>query len=204
MTAGISLFDKRMASLTVIVVVVLATLVLVVDVWGYWRRESAALGELERHTEILEARAAAVSGRDAQEGADAAPDTATRRRILIAGDTPGLAAAEFQRRLTLIAERNGAVVRAIDTPESEMVGGIADAQGNALQKMRLSIDVEVMEQALPDLLYAIETDFPLMIADGLSLRTNRSIDGAGGWVSSADRPLALRLAVSGFRTQEVD
>ena len=149
-------------------------------------------------------RAAAVSGRDAQEGADAAPDTATRRRILIAGDTPGLAAAEFQRRLTLIAERNGAVVRAIDTPESEMVGGIADAQGNALQKMRLSIDVEVMEQALPDLLYAIETDFPLMIADGLSLRTNRSIDGAGGWVSSADRPLALRLAVSGFRTQEVD
>lgn len=199
MTAGFNLFDKRLASLAVIAVAVLATLVLVFDTLGYWRRESAALAELERHAGVLEARAAAVSGRKAEEGPHASDG-----RILISGDTPGLAAAEFQRGLTLIAERNGAAVRAIDTPESQMIDGVADGEGKALQRVRLSIDLEVMEQALPDLLHAVETGFPLTVVDGLSLRGNRSIDGAGGWVSSADRPLALRLAVSGFRMQGVE
>lgn len=199
MTAGLKLFDKRLASLTVIAVVVVAALVLVLDTLVHWQRESATLAELEHHIGVLEARAAAVSGRKTDED-----PYASDGHILIAGDTPGLAAAEFQRRLTVIAERNGAVVRAIDTPESQMIDGIADAEGKALQRVRLSIDLEVMEQALPDLLHAVETDFPLTIVEGLSLRVNRSIGGAGGWVSSADQPLALRLAVAGFRTQRVE
>ena len=198
MTGLSGFLDKRLASLAVIVVVVLAALVLVLDTLGRWRHETAALAELERHIEVLEARAAAVSTLDGGSGSDAAVDG----RVLIFGDTPGLVAAEFQRVLTFIAESNGAVVRTIDTPESQIVEGVADTGGNALQKVRLGIEIEVMEQALPDLLHAIETDFPLMIVDGLSLRTNRHIGAAGDiWASSQDRPLALRLAVSGFRTE---
>jgi len=59
----------------------------------------------------------------------------------------------------------------------------------------------VMEQALPDLLYAIETDIPVMIVDALTLRGRRmaSSEATTGW-AGGDRPLVLRVDISAFRS----
>jgi len=192
-----SLLDKRLASLTVIAVCVLAALFLVLETLSFWRADAASLVELERRTLMLEERASAISAR----GPDGRPADPLEGRVLIYGETPGLASAEFQRIVTTLAQKAGAAVRSLDVPEVEEVADIVDADGGRLYRIKINAELEVMEQALPDLLYAIETDMPAMIVDSLSLRTNRSVANVGGemW-SAAARPLSLRLTLSAFRS----
>jgi hypothetical protein len=95
-------------------------------------------------------------------------------------------------------------VRSLEVSESEPVADTADTLGNGLVRVRLNADIEVMEPALPDLLYAIETHMPMLVVDALTLRTNRRIDTASaeGAAPETDRPLALRLTVSAFHVKE--
>jgi len=190
------LFDARLASLAVIVLGFAAAIFLAVDAYGWWQAEKTALSDLDRRTALLEQRALALARRDQDDG-----KTATDGRVLVYGDTPGLAVAELQRILTVSTEKSGALLRSMDTPQGETIADSHDAQGNLLQRVRLSAEIEVMEQALPDLLYAIETDMPVMIVDALTLRGRRtaSNDATTGWAAD-DRPLVLRVDISAFRS----
>jgi len=187
--------DKRLSSLIVLVALMLGALVLGIDALVAWRTERAEIILLESRTALLEARAAAA--RSAQAGPETAPLDA---RLLIAGQTSGLVSAELQRIISDIAISVGASVRSTDVPDSQPVGDVADEAGGKLVRVRLSSEIEVMEQALPDLLYAIETHLPVLVVDAISLRPNRQIDTGSGDapVSAPDRPLALRLTVSAF------
>ena len=190
------LFDARLASLAVIVLGFAAAIFLAVDAYGWWRTESTVLADLGRRTALLEQRALALARRDGNDG-----KSATDGRVLVYGDTPGLAVAELQRILTVSTEKSGALLRSVDTPQGETIADSHDAQGNLLQRVRLSAEIEVMEQALPDLLYAIETDIPVMIVDALTLRGRRmaSNDATTRWTVD-DRPLVLRVDISAFRS----
>jgi len=189
-------FDARLASLAVIVLGLGAAVFLAFDAYGWWQAEKTALADLDRRTELLEERALALAQRDQDEG-----KSATDGRVLVYGDTPGLAVAELQRILTVSTEKSGALLRSVDTPQGETIADSHDAQGNLLQRVRLSAEIEVMEQALPDLLYAIETDIPVMTVDALTLRGRRmaSNDATTGWTTD-DRPLVLRVDISAFRS----
>lgn len=197
MTLRERLVDARLASLAVIVLACGAALFLAIDAYGWWRQEQAAVADLEHRTALLEQRAIALAARG-QDGAN----PATEAQVLVYGDTPGLAVAELQRILAVSAEKSSATLRSVDTPQGETIGESKDANGNLLQRVRLSAEIEVTEQALPDLLYTIETDRPVMIVDALTVRTNRrTVSGeATGWVAAADQPLIVRLDISAFRS----
>lgn len=189
-------YDGRISSLFVVVAVVVGALALDVNAALSWREQSNALQDFKAHTRLLEERAALASGKTAAAGA--APD----QRLLIAGETSGLVSAELQRILSDIAQRSGAAVRSLDVPESEPVGAIVDATGRKLVRVRLNTDVEVAEQALPDFLYALETNLPMIVVDAVSLRPNRQVQtDSDGATPSPDRPLSLGLTVSAFHLQ---
>lgn len=193
--------DKRLSSLIVLAALLLGALVLGINALVAWRTERAEVILLEDRTLMLEARAAAAKA--AQPGPEAAPPDA---RLLIAGQTSGLVSAELQRVISDIAGSVGATVRSTDVPDSQPVDEVTDAAGGKLVKVRLNAEIEVMEQSLPDLLYAIETHLPVLVVDAISLRPNRRIDTGGGdmQVSAPDRPLALRLTVSAFHVGSGD
>ena len=125
-------------------------------------------------------------------------------RLLIAGETSGLVSAELQRIVSDIAQRSGAAVRSLDVPENEPVGNVVDASGKKLVRVRLNASIEVMEPALPDLLYAIETNLPMIVIDAVTLRPNRRIEANAGddpITMSVDRPLSISLTMSAFHLQ---
>lgn len=190
------LTDARLASLAVIVLGACAAAALAINAYGTWSDERERLSELEHRTALLEQRAEALSRRnnaDGQETGDAG--------ILVYGETPGLAVAELQRIVSTIARNAGAVVRSMDTPPGATVADAKTADGKLLQSVRLSAEIDVGEQALPDLLYAIETEKPLIVVDGLALTGDRrNVAGeATGWVGPAERQLMLRIDLSAFR-----
>jgi len=191
------LFDSRLASLAVIAIGVLAALLIAVDAYAWRRDQWAEVLDLRHRTLLLEQRAAALATRDA-----GSEQTAAGAPILVYGDTPGLAVAELQRIITVSAGKSGATLRSIDTPQGETIAESRDAKGNLLQRVRISAEIEVDEQMLPDLLYAIETDKPVMIVDALTVRSNRRMvaGDATEWVAAADQPLILRLEISAFRS----
>lgn len=191
-------YDGRISSLLVIVAVVIGALVIDVSAAMTWREEASALADLKAHTRLLEERAATVA---AKADPGAAPMDA---RLLIAGETSGLVSAELQRIISDIAQRSGAAVRSLDVPENEPVGSVVDASGKKLVRVRLNASIEVMEPALPDLLYAIETNLPMIVIDAVTLRPNRRVEANAGdepITMPADRPLALSLTVSAFHLQ---
>src|SRR5690606_19650625 len=83
-------------------------------------------------------------------------------KLLLEGQTSGLVSAKFQRLLSTRVERAGAVIRRIDVLAEGEVANIGDPQLESLERIRLTADIEVMEQSLPDLMYAIEAGLPLM------------------------------------------
>ncbi len=191
-------YDGRISSLLVIVAVVIGALVIDVSAAMTWREEASALADLKAHTRLLEERAATVA---AKADPGAAPMDA---RLLIAGETSGLVSAELQRIISDIAQRSGAAVRSLDVPENEPVGSVVDASGKKLVRVRLNASIEVMEPALPDLLYAIETNLPMIVIDAVTLRPNRRVEANAGdepITMPVDRPLALSLTVSAFHLQ---
>ena len=190
------LFDARLASLAVIAIGVLAALLLAFDAYAWRRDQWADVMDLRHRTLLLEQRAAALAARDTEAG------PASDAAVLVYGDTPGLAVAELQRIIAVSAEKSGATLRSIDTPQGETIADSRDANGNLLQRVRLSAEIEVTEQMLPDLLYAIETDKPVMIVDALTVRSNRRmVSGeATEWVAAPDQPLIVRLDISAFRS----
>lgn len=188
--------DSRILSLAVYVLVLATALFVVVDSIAAMREERREVRLLRERTQMLEARATAlVNGQSDPQGQAAVP--AGR---LIVGQTAGLASAEFQRDLTNLVEQSGALVRSLDIREGEAVSGVAAGDGTELVRLRLEAGVEVMEQTLPDLLYAIETNLPLLIVDSVTVRPNRAAGPGFDGVSdpTADRALNLRLAVSAF------
>lgn len=189
-------YDRRISSLIVIVAVVAGALAVNVNAALSWRDQSNALQDFKAHTRLLEDRAALAAGKTTAESA--APD----QRLLIAGGTSGLVSAELQRILSDIAQRSGASVRSLDVPETEPVGSVVDDQGRQLVRVRLNTEVEVMEPALPDFLYALETNLPMIVVDALALQPNRQVqtDGEGAATPTA-RPLSLGLTVSAFHLQ---
>lgn len=189
--------DKRLQSLLVMAALVVGALVVVCDTLLTWRAEAGMLELYEERTALLESKAStaqvppiASQGLDADEG-----------RILLDAQTSGLVSAEFQRLLSDRVESVGAVIRRVDLPADGQIADIGDPPLTSLERIRLTADIEVMEQSLPDLLHAIEAGSPVMVVDNFRLRLNRRIDALGGELtsSSMDRPLSLSVTLSAFR-----
>jgi hypothetical protein len=189
--------DARLQSLFVLILPVVAALVLVSDALLSWRAEAASLALYEERAALLESKASALQVPPA---ANQALDPG-EGKILLDAQTSGLVSAEFQRLLSDRVERVGAVIRRVDVPADGQVADIGDPPLTSLERIRLTADIEVMEQSLPDLLYAIETGSPVMVVDNFRLRLNRKVDMLGGELtsSSMDRPLSLSVTLSAFR-----
>ncbi|MBZ9809187.1 MULTISPECIES: type II secretion system protein GspM [unclassified Mesorhizobium] len=189
--------DTRLQSLAVIALLVVGALVLVADMLLSWRAEAGTLALYEERTALLESKA---STSPVQQGANQALDPG-EGKILLDAQTSGLVSAEFQRLLSDRVERVGAVIRRVDVPADGQAADTGDPQLESLERIRLTADIEVMEQSLPDLMYAIEAGSPVMVVDGFRLRLNRKVDMLEGEVtsSSVDRPLSLSITLSGFR-----
>jgi len=192
--------DKRLQSLIVISLIVVGALVLVADTMLTWRAEAQTLALYEERTILLESKASASPVHQVETPALDVGDS----KILLDSETSGLVSAEFQRLLSDRVERVGAVIRRVDVPADGQVTITDDPQLETLARIRLSADIEVMEQSLPDLLYAIEAGSPVMIVDSFRLRLNRRIDVSGGYqtYSSLDQPLSLNVSLSAFREKD--
>ncbi|WP_442582159.1 type II secretion system protein GspM [Mesorhizobium sp. ASY16-5R] len=189
--------DTRLQSLAVMALLVVGALVLVGDTLLSWRADASALALYEERTTLLEGKA---SVSPAPQGENQALDPG-EGQILLDAQTSGLVSAEFQRLLSSRVERVGAVIRRVDVPPDGQLASLDDPQLQSLERIRLTADVEVMEQSLPDLMYAIEAGSPVMVVDSFRLRLNRKIDMMGGELtsSSMDRPLSLSVTLSAFR-----
>ncbi len=195
-------FDGRAATLLVIVLLALGAGVVAADSWLSTRAGQESLAILQDRVEQMEARAATLAGKNAEEDGTGLVDV----RLLMTGRTQGLASAEFQREIADLAVGSGAVVRAVDTPQAQVVEDVKDESGKPLVRVRLNADVEVMEQSLPQLLHAIEVSLPVIVVDSLTLRPNRRIGDLTGdsGTSADDRPLSLNMTLSAFRIGEPD
>lgn len=193
--------DRRFISLAVFALVLVAAFVVIAESVASMRMQNRELAQLSERTRMLEARADALAGGQADPGGQPAPSVSR----LIAGETSGLASAEFQRGLTNLVEQAGALVRSLDIREGEPVGGVAAGDGTELVRLRLEANIEVLEQTLPDLIHAVETSLPLLVIDSVTVRPNRSATSGFEGISdpSADRALNLRLAVSSFWIREL-
>lgn len=192
--------DKRFQSLVVMALLVLGALIVVVDTVMIWRAEAKTLAFYEERTALLESQI-----KNSSVPAAETPSLAVGgSKILLGSQTSGLVSAEFQRLLSDRVERVGAVIRRVDVPADGQVTITDDPQLETLARIRLSADIEVMEQSLPDLLYAIEAGSPVMIVDSFRLRLNRRIDVSGGYqtYSSLDQPLSLNVSLSAFREKD--
>ncbi|MET3582627.1 hypothetical protein ABID19_005689 [Mesorhizobium robiniae] len=189
--------DTRLQSLVVMALLVVGALVLVTDTLLSWRAEARALALYEERTALLESKA---STPPVPQSANQALDPG-EGKILLDAQTSGLVSAEFQRLLSNHVERVGAVIRRVDVPTDGQVANIGDPQLESLERIRLTADIEVMEQSLPDLMYAIEAGSPVMVVDSFRLRLNRKVDLSGGDQASGsmDRPLSLNVTLSAFR-----
>jgi hypothetical protein len=189
--------DTRLQSLVVMALLVVGALVVVADTLLSWRAEAGALALYEERAALLESKA---STSPAPQVANQALDPG-EGKILLDAQTSGLVSAEFQRLLSNHVERVGAVIRRVDVPTDGQVANIGDPQLESLERIRLTADIEVMEQSLPDLMYAIEAGSPVMVVDNFRLRVNRKVDLLGGDLtsSSTDRPLSLNVTLSAFR-----
>jgi hypothetical protein len=189
--------DTRLQSLVVMALLVVGALILVADTLLSWRAEASGLALYEERTALLESK---VSTSPAHQDANQALDPG-EGKILLDAQTSGLVSAAFQRLLSNRVERVGAVIRRVDVPTDDQVANIDDPQLESLERIRLTADIEVMEQSLPDLMYAIEAGSPVMVVDSFRLRLNRKVDLFGGDQTSAsmDRPLSLNITLSAFR-----
>ncbi|MFI0849514.1 GspMb/PilO family protein [Mesorhizobium sp. IMUNJ 23232] len=189
--------DTRLQSLGVMALLVVGALVLVADTLLSWRAEAGSLALYEERTALLESQASTSL---VPPGANQAPDLG-EGKILLDAQTSGLVSAEFQRLLSSRVESVGAVIRRVDVPTEGQIDNIGDPPLESLERIRLTADIEVMEQSLPDLIYAIEAGSPVMVVDSFRLRLNRKIDLLGGdqTSSSMDRPLSLNVTLSAFR-----
>ncbi len=190
--------DKRIGSLCIVLALMVLGIVVTFDSLAAIRVQRQDLALLDQRTRALEARADALN--EASPGAAGAAPGPEGWGLV--GTTSGLASAEFQRSFATLAERAGALVRTLDMRESDVLGEPDEASGRQLVRLRLEADIEVVEQTLPDLLYAIETGQPLMVIESVTLRPNRTAFGPGnpGFGPQSDRPLNLRLAVAAFWT----
>lgn len=189
--------DPRLQSLIVIVLLVAGSMALVVDTLLSWRAEAGNLSLHQERTAMLEQRAAGLSQPKAKTTVNDGEG-----KVLIDAQTTGLVSAEFQRFLSTRAQQAGAVVRTVDVPQDEFLTATGEKPPESIERIRLTADIEVMEQALPDLLYAIEAGTPVMIIDAFTLRLNRKVDmleADASMPSGMDRPLSLRLTLSAFR-----
>lgn len=195
-----SWLDRRLLSLAVVGMVLVAAVVVIIDAVSTVKSQRGSVVELRQRTRLLEARAAELAG-----GTEDAAGSSVSRNRLIAGDTSGLASAEFQRDFTRLIEDAGALVRSLDIRESEQVAGVSTETNGELMRLHLEASIEVLEQTLPDLLYALETNLPLMIVDTVTLRSNRSAGGAfdAAVDTGSDRALNLQLGVSAFWIREL-
>lgn len=189
--------DTRLQSLAVMGLLVVGALVVVADALLSWRAEARALALYEERTALLEDKA---SSSPAPQVENEVLDLG-EGKILLDAQTSGLVSAEFQRLLSSRVERVGAIIRRVDVPEDGQVANIGDPQLESLERIRLTADIEVMEQSLPDLMYAIEAGSPATIVDSFRLRLNRNVDLLGGGQSwgSMDQPLLLNVTLSAFR-----
>ncbi len=192
--------DTRLQSLLVIALLVVGALVLVADTVMSWRAEAQTLALYEERAALLESKA---SNSPAHQGETPAPNFG-ESKILLDSQTSGLISAEFQRLLSDRVELAGAIIRRVDVPTDGQIAITGGPPLESLERVRLTADIEVMEQSLPDLLYAIEAGSPVMIVDGFRLRLNRRIDVFGGEQTSRsqDRPLSLDISLSAFREKE--
>ncbi|MCX8278885.1 type II secretion system protein GspM [Phyllobacterium sp. 0TCS1.6C] len=192
--------DTRLQSLAVMALLVVGALVLVADTLLSWRAEAGSLALYEERTALLESKA---STSPVQQGANQALDPG-EGKILLDAQTSGLVSAEFQRLLSNRVERVGAVIRRVDVPTDGQAANIGDPQLESLERIRLTADIEVLEQSLPDLMYAIEAGSPVMVVDNFKLRLNRKVDMLGGDQTSGsmDQPLSLNVTLSAFREKE--
>ena len=189
--------DKRLQSLIVIAFLVVGALVLVADTMLAWRAEERTLALYEERTVLLERKA---SNSPVPQAETPALDF-DESKILLDSQTSGLVSAEFQRLLSERVEHVGAVIRRVDVPADGRLAMVGEPELEALERIYLTADIEVMEQSLPDLLYAIEAGSPVMIVDSFRLRLNRRVDVSGNYqsYSSLDRALSLTVSLSAFR-----
>lgn len=194
--------DTRLQSLVVIGLLVVGALVVVVDTLLFWRTEAGVLSLHEKRTAMLESKA---SLSQVPQGPEQTLEPG-EGKILIEAQTPGLVSATFQRLLSNRVERAGAAIRRIDVAADGEVTNIDDPQLQSLERIRLTADIEVMQQSLPDLIYAIEAGSPVMVVDSFTLRLNRKVGISEEDQTSSfmDRPLSLNVTLSAFREKGAD
>jgi len=194
--------DTRLQSLVVIALLVVGALVVVIDTLLFWRAEAGVLSLYEERAALLESKASTSQiPQDAKQALEPGEG-----KILLEAQTRGLVSAKFQRLLSNRLERAGAVIRRIDVAADGEVANIGDPQLESLERIRLTANIEVMEQSLPDLMYAIEAGSPVMIVDSFTLRLNRKVGILEGDQTSSfmDRPLSLNVTLSAFREKGAD
>ncbi|WP_020179428.1 type II secretion system protein GspM [Methylopila sp. M107] len=138
-------------------------------------QQARTVGALERRVERLGDRAAAA--RDAA-------------AVYLKGDGAELARAELQTILVDVVA--GADARLIETQEP---GGAADRDAPDDGRVELRVTFDARNDALIDVLYALETRLPLLTIERLE---TRRLDSAGD-ENPADPTLRVGLVVRGHR-----
>jgi Type II secretion system (T2SS), protein M subtype b len=191
--------DGRFSSLLVLIAIIMAGAVAAFLAWSDWQTRNVAEGELRVRAETLEAAADARAKLDG--GDTARPDG---EALLVPGPATALVVADVQKRLEAIIAETGATLRSADAPriilpEQATDGSIAPAT-DGLSRIVLAVDIEAGEQALPDLLLAVERARPVLIITGLTIKTPRQVGTE--WIAGAEQRLSLRLEVAALSGTE--
>jgi hypothetical protein len=180
--------DPRFVWLAVSIATIVAGLYIGADYVTRWAGAWSAYSHDSEITEKLEARANAL----VRENAKALPHGGS---LILEGRTAAIAAANLQRRFSEIATTAGASIKNVDTPRSEDSG----ESGGAAQRIRVEAMLALRQSALPDLLQALEENYPLMIVDRMTAAPDtRAQEGADPNSEPEDPILNVTLAISGY------
>ncbi|WP_125461646.1 MULTISPECIES: type II secretion system protein GspM [Rhodomicrobium] len=140
--------------------------------------------ELEESRALLAALEAQVARRSTTPGASLADPA----RLLLSGETTGIAGAGLQKMLNdVVADANGTASSYQLLPPEEAGG---------LERRSLSLLVSIDIAGLRTLLHRIETGLPLLFVDDVTMRVPHAASGEAR--TDAGGPIEVTLQVSGF------
>ena len=100
--------------------------------------------------------------------------------VYLGGDKSSIAAAEFQRRVTLGISGAGGTVLSSQLDRQE-------ASDPNVAAMNLTVECEIEQEALTPIIHEFETQTPFLFVEGLSIRLRTD-------AASQDRPQRLRVS----------
>jgi len=164
--------SRRFLALAAALLAALLALAIAMIVWRV--SIAAETGRLSAALADLENRQAADAVRAGQTSAVAA---------FLSGNEPGLAAAQLQQRLGEVASAGGMTVNSI-----EVLGPESSGHANAI---RISASLSGSVKSLRTVLYALETELPILLLRDVEI-------DAGEPAAAASNAVNVRLVVEGF------